>query len=158
MKIPSMLKATLATAAVLALLIPVAGRKAEAQGHGRHPRYISALSDLRAARGYLNKLTPSERLDADQEVAIREIEAAISDIKRAAVDDGRNIDEHPAVDARILPKSRFQKAREALNSALEDVRKEEDDPQSKGLQQRSIDHIHNAGEAIHKIQIRLHLE
>ncbi|HWF06792.1 MAG TPA: hypothetical protein VHA06_24090, partial [Candidatus Angelobacter sp.] len=44
---------------------------------GRHPAYLHSLADLRDARAHLDRLTPSDRIDREEEHAIREIDAAI---------------------------------------------------------------------------------
>jgi hypothetical protein len=128
----------------MGLFLPALQPKAEAQG-GRHPHYLAALSDLRLARGYLDKLTPSERLDETQLKAIHEIEEAIGAIKHASIDDGKNINDHVPIDARILPRSRYQKAREALGAALHEAKK------------AAIEHIHLADHAVQNIMEHLHL-
>jgi hypothetical protein len=67
------------------VLIPKA---APAQVPGPHPAYLHALSDLRLARAYLDQIAwpPVQR---DEEHAIREIDAAIGEIKQASIDDGK---------------------------------------------------------------------
>jgi hypothetical protein len=81
-----------------------------------HPRYLSALSDLRYARALLWRDDFREVM-RDQRAAIEEIDRAIAEAKRAAIDDGRNIDDHPPVDARIGWEGRFRKAMELLDQA-----------------------------------------
>jgi hypothetical protein len=139
----------------VAALLPVASTRAEAQG--RHPGYLHALSDLRLARAYLGRLTPNENLQQEQQNAIHEIEEAIGDIKRASIDDGKDINAHMPIDAHIEPRNRFQKARDALDAALRDVSQEEDDPMTKGLQHRSQEHIHKAMDSVRSIQAHAHL-
>lgn len=82
-----------------------------------HPRYLSALSDLRYARALLWRSDFREVM-RDQRAAIEEIDHAIAEAKRAAIDDGKNIDDHPPVDARIGWEGRFRKAMESLDSAI----------------------------------------
>ena len=85
-----------------------------------HPRYLSALSDLRYARALLWRGDFREVM-RDQRAAIDEIDHAIGEAKRAAIDDGKNIDDHPPVDTRIGWEGRFRKAMELLNSAIGDL-------------------------------------
>jgi tetratricopeptide (TPR) repeat protein len=85
-----------------------------------HPRYLSALSDLRYARALLWREDFREVM-RDQRAAIDEIDRAIGEAKRAAIDDGKNIDDHPPVDTRIGWEGRFRKAMELLNSAIGDL-------------------------------------
>src|ERR1700684_669533 len=50
----------------------------------QHPAYLHALTDLRSARGYLRR--PARAVVKwDENRAIREIDAAINEIKRAAI-------------------------------------------------------------------------
>jgi hypothetical protein len=85
-----------------------------------HPRYLSALSDLRYARALLWR--PDFRdVMRDQRAAVDEIDHAIAEAKRAAIDDGRNVDDHPPVDARMGWEGRFRKAMELLDHARGDL-------------------------------------
>ena len=85
-----------------------------------HPRYLSALSDLRYARALLWRDDFREVM-RDQRAAIEEIDRAIAEAKRAAIDDGKNIDDHPPVDVRIGWEGRFRKAMELLDHARGDL-------------------------------------
>lgn len=90
-----------------------------------HPRYLSAIADLRLARAMLWRQDWREVM-RDQRAAIAEIDRAIDEAKRAAIDDGKNIDDHPPVDTRLGWEGRFRKAMELLDSALRDLSMEED--------------------------------
>src|SRR5579859_5428022 len=61
-----------------------------------HPAYLHALSDLRAARAFLAR-PASVTVKWDENVAIREIDAAIAELKQAAIDDGKPLEDHPPV-------------------------------------------------------------
>jgi len=87
---------------------------------GIHPRYLSALSDLRYARALLWRPDFREVMH-DQRAAIDEIDRAIEEAKRAAIDDGKNIDDHPPVDTHMGWEGRFRKAMELLGHAHEDL-------------------------------------
>lgn len=65
-----------------------------------HPAYLHALSDLRAARAHLERPDGGE-LREQEKKAVHEINDAIAEIKKAAIDDGKDLDEHAAVDARM---------------------------------------------------------
>jgi HAMP domain-containing protein len=88
--------------------------------HSIHPRYLNALSDLRYARALLWRSDFREVM-RDQRAAVEEIDRAINEAKRAAIDDGKNIDDHPPVDSRMGWEGRFRKAVELLNSAVGDL-------------------------------------
>lgn len=90
-----------------------------------HPRYLSAISDMRYARALLWR--PDWRdVMRDQRGAVDEIDRAIAEAKRAAIDDGKNPDDHPPIDARMGWEGRFRKALELLDSANRDLSQEED--------------------------------
>lgn len=141
---------------VLALIVPVTlAVPAKAQGPDRHPEYLHALSDLRLMRAYLDKLTPSERIDDESMRAIDEIDAAIRAIKAAAIDDGKDIHEHMPIDAHIRPTDRFHKAREAGNAALADISHSEDDRFAGGLKHKAAEHIEHANQIVDHIIHRI---
>lgn len=119
---------------------------------GRHPAYLHALTDLRTARWLLNHQPGDNRVYADEDIAISEIDAAIGEIKRAAIDDGKNLNDHPNVDVSETG-SRLLRAIETLRKAHQDLTKEEDNPEVLELRRRSTEHIDRAvraAEAAHK--------
>ncbi len=80
----------------------------------------------------------------DEHDAIVEIDRAIKEIKEAAIDDGKNLEDHPAVDAREPRDGRLHKALAALRAARSDVEKEEDNAYANGLRARAIHHVDEA--------------
>ena len=82
----------------------------------------------------------------DEHEAIDAIDRAIGEIKGAAIDDGKNINDHEPLDAREPRRGRLHKALSALRSAQRDVNQEEDNTYAGGLKARAIHHIN---EAIH---------
>jgi len=118
---------------------------------GAHPGYLHALTDLRAARWSLYHQPGDARVYAGEDVGIAEVEAAIAEIKRAAVDDGKDLNDHPPIDVKDHG-SRLLKAIEFLKKAHGDVDREEDNPLAKGLKRRADAHIDkaiHAAEAAH---------
>lgn len=113
---------------------------------GPHPYYLHALSDLRAARWFLYHQPGDLRVYAGEDVGIREIDAAIGELKRAAIDDGKNLEDHPNVDVREHG-SRLLRAIETLRKAHADVDHEEDNPEARGLKHRILEHIDRAEHA-----------
>ena len=83
-------------------------------------------------------------MDKEEEHAIEEIDKAIDEIKRAAIDDGKNLNDHPPVDARMDRAGRFHRALELLDKAHNDIAREEDDPSVRGLRNRALHHIDEA--------------
>jgi len=123
---------------LLALTLPFA---ANADVPGKHPAYLHALSDLRAARWMEQHRPGDAAVSSHEDVAIGEIDAAIREIKHAAIDDGKNIEDHPSVDVPTNRPGRLHKALELLHKVRKDVAREEDDPMTRGLRDRAIGHI-----------------
>jgi hypothetical protein len=126
------------------VVLPLA---ADADMPGKHPYYLHALSDLRAARWMLEHRAGDAAVSGQEDVAINEIDAAIGEIKKAAIDDGKDIHDHKgAADVQGQP-GRLHKALDLLRKTHEDVAREEDDPMVKGLRNRAVGHIDAAIEA-----------
>src|ERR1700735_651274 len=136
----TLVKVSLITVA-LALLLPTISQELLAQG--KHPHYLHALSDLRDARAHLERPNGGELRQQEKE-AIHQIDEAIGEIKRASIDDGKNIEEHAPVDAHIPWQGRLHKPPELIERAIGDCSKEEDDPATRGLQARILEHLHKA--------------
>ncbi len=111
---------------------------------GKHPAYLHALSDLRAARWMLEHRPGGAAVSGEEDVAITEIDQAIGEIRKAAVDDGKDIHDHPAVDVPSDNPGRLHRALELLHKVRQDVSHEEDDPLTRGLRDRALGHIHAA--------------
>src|ERR1017187_6165813 len=59
-----------------------------------HPAYLHALTDLRNARFNLIRKGGDRNMKWDEAVAIGAIDRAMADIRAAAIDDGKNLDDH----------------------------------------------------------------
>ena len=145
---------TLVRMILVSLFVATFVNVAFADKPGRHPHYLHALSDLRHARGFLDKLAMNEHRDEMESHAIHQIDEAINVIKRASIDDGKNLNDHPPIDARLTRGERYRKALELLDAAHRDVTMEEDTPQSQGLQGRVIQHVDEAHRIVEKLQAR----
>jgi hypothetical protein len=77
----------------------------------------------------------------DERVAVEHVDRAIAEIKRAAIDDGKPLEEHPAVDAKEPRSGRLHKALAALRQARADIEHEEDDASARGLRNRAVEAI-----------------
>ena len=115
---------------------------------GPHPAYLHALSDLRAARHYLNDGWAWEPVRHDDNAAIHEIDATINEIKKASIDDGKGLNDPFHIDAHLSPHDRFRKANELLASANNDLSRAEDVPSSRGLRDRAIGHVDKAHQIV----------
>jgi lipopolysaccharide biosynthesis regulator YciM len=96
------------------------------------------------ARAYLDKMTDSDAIAQEEIDATASIDKAIGEIKKAAIEDGKNVKEHSSIDTTLDKQGRFQKAIELLKSARRDVNKEEDNANAEGLKKRALNHINNA--------------
>lgn len=137
----TILRAALMTAGVLTAVAPAS---VQAQVPGPHPAYMHALSDLRAARHYLADGFAWGPVRHDDDMAIREIDAAIHEIQVASIDDGKGDRDPFPIDRGLSPHDRFRKANELLASAHHDLDRAEDVPTSRGLRNRAILHIDQA--------------
>jgi len=133
MKIPTIVSLLLALA-----IAPIAGH---ADQPGLHPAYLHALSDLRLARASLIHRSGDAQVRWDESVAIREIDAAIKEIKTASIDDGKNLEDHPPIDAHLDYSGLLHHSLELLRKAHNDVKQEEDNNFARGLQKRALQHI-----------------
>lgn len=136
-------------ASVMAFVVSLSALAQPPQG--QHPAYLHALTDLRHARAHLQRPDHGE-LHEQEKKAVHEIDAAIDEIKKAAIDDGKDLNDHPPVDARMDWPGRLHRALELLDKAHNDIAKEEDNRFAQGLQQRAFEHIdkahHHVEEAI----------
>jgi hypothetical protein len=112
-----------------------------------HPAYLHALTDLRDARWNLEHRPGDAAVSAQEDVAIVEIDRAINDAKVAAMEDGKNIYQHPPEDARLDFRGRLHHADELLHKARNDVAQGESNPQTLELRNRVIGHIDAAIQA-----------
>jgi hypothetical protein len=123
----------------LVVLAPVA----MADQPGAHPHYLHALSDLRDARANLQKRGGDGAMKWDESKAIGDVDGAIGKIKAASIDDGKNLDDHPAVDAPDRS-GRLHKALADLQAAKDNVNREEDNAFAQGLKGRAMHDIDSA--------------
>ena len=137
------------------VVLMVAGSAARADLPGRHPAYVHALSNLRAAIWMLEHSPGNPAVSAHEDAAIHRIEAAFQEIKQAAVWDGKDL--RGSVPPNIPPdyRGRLHQAIDLLREAHGDLAQEEDDPDSRGLQHRAIEHVdgalHEAEHAAHEL-------
>ena len=135
------------------LLLVAAPFAANADMPGKHPFYLHALSDLRAARWLLEHRPGDAAVSTQEDVAVTEIDKAINEIKKASIDDGKDIHDHPPVQGANDRPGRLHKAAELLHKVHGDVAREEDDPFTRGLRDRAIMHI---DEAMHATEHAIH--
>jgi hypothetical protein len=109
-----------------------------------HPAYLHALSDLRAARWMLEHRPGNWKATSDEVAAVNEINAAIGEIKKASIDDGKDINDHPQAQEINEHKGRLTKAVEWLRKSRSDIEQDEDNGFAQGLRKRAFGHIDEA--------------
>jgi hypothetical protein len=116
-----------------------------------HPAYLHALSDLRAARWLIaHRAADNYAMGQDELLALDEIAAATQEIKHASIDDGKDLNDHPPIDAHLNRSGRLHEALELLRKVRNDVGREEDDPRTRELQHRALEHIDVALHAVER--------
>ena len=110
---------------------------------GKHPGYLHSLSDLRAARWFLYHQPGDSSVAGDEDVAITEIDHTIGEIRKASIDDGKDLNDHPKVDVKEHG-SRLLKSIETLKKAHADIDGEEDNPEVRELRHHALEHIDRA--------------
>jgi hypothetical protein len=128
-------------AAIICTVLAVAPAAAVAS---EHPAYLHALTDLRHARAHLERRGNEPRGKWNERLAIEETDKAIREIKEASIWDGKGLEDHEPVDARMDYPGRLRRALELLHKAEQDCRQEEDSKFARGLQMRALEHIHEA--------------
>jgi hypothetical protein len=137
---------TLAACALLTILCLISSIPAQAQ----LPAYLHAISNLRTARAYL-EMDGRPAFAGHRHHAIEEIDKAINDMKKAAIDDGKNPWHTPPPQSGGNPGAPIHTAMKLLNEAHEDVGRGVDSPENRGLQIRSLKHIDEARAALQHI-------
>jgi hypothetical protein len=127
----------------IALLLFVSAIATSAMAQN-HPAYLHALSNLRGARWMIDHRPGNWTTTMDETAAVREIDAAINDIKQASIDDGKNLNDHPKVEEINQHQGRLTKAIEWLRKARAEIEKNEDNDFAKGLRKRAFVHIDEA--------------
>ncbi len=115
-----------------------------------HPYYLHALSDLRAARWMIEHRPGNWERTVDEIDAVKQIDAAIGEIKKASIEDGKNIEDHPPVDERNEHDGRLHVSLDYLRKARHDVGQDEDNRFAQGLQERAYFHIDAAISSVKK--------
>jgi hypothetical protein len=114
----------------------------------KHPALLGALQDLRTARWVIQHRGGDSAVKGQEESAVSHIVAAIDEIKKAAIDDGKNIDDHNFGDALGEKTMTLHKALELLNKAKANIEQGENDPDAAEVKKNSLQHIGMAKEAL----------
>jgi len=151
------LKLTTPLVAVLAIAAGCAATATPAADlPGRHPAYLHALTDLRDARWNLEHRPGDAAVSGQEDVAVTEIDRAIGEARRAAAEDGKNLDNHPHEDAVLDHAGRLHRAMDLLHAARADMAQPEDNPETRQRRDLCAQHIDAAlratGQAIADVQ------
>ena len=129
--------------ALLGGMLALAPAAVNADTPGRHPAYLRARSDLRAAQ-FMMRVPAEPNVARHLREAEHEVEAAIREIDRAAFLDRKDLEDHPRVDTNLDRRGRFGKAIELLRSARADLAREEDNGRAAGWRNVAYRHIDRA--------------
>jgi hypothetical protein len=142
----------------VAALATFSASVAVAEEPGRHPAYIQALEILRHARAHLQHGRADAGVKWDESLAVAEIDAAISEIKKASIDDGKDLSAHPAIDPTWAYGRRLHRSVELLHQAHDVLKEKEDDAYAHGLRARALKHIAAAAAYVDQgiIQVERH--
>lgn len=106
---------------------------------GRHPHYIHALSDLRAAQWQIDHRRPEDgEVREDEQVSSDEVAIAIRSVTDAASREGKDLGYQPPPDAPVAYGGRLHAAIDLLRAAHNDLALPEDDPVARGQQHAAL--------------------
>ena len=138
-------------AGLITLTIIGAPTLVRADEPGRHPSYLHARTDLRTAQMLMRVDDPDPKVMRNLREAAENVEAAIHEIDRASVIDGKNLEDHPRVDAIPDRAGRLHRIRELLRQGRADLGREEDDSRARGWRNAAYGHIDEAVEHINRL-------
>lgn len=150
MRSPSIMKSIFLALVVLGFSASSQANARSNRPAGEHPYYLHALSDLRAARWMIEHRPGNWQQTVDEVEAVKRIDAAINEIKKASIDDGKNLQDHPPVDEKNDHDGRLHVAVDFLRKARQDISHDEDNKFAQGLQFRAYEHIDGAINAVKK--------
>lgn len=126
-------------AAVALPLLACSLAMAMADEAGRHPHYIHALSDMRAAQWQIDPRRPEDgEVREDEQVASDEIAIAIRSVSDAAARDGKDLSFQPPPDAPLAYGGGLRAAIDLLRAAINDLALPEDYPAARGQDVSSL--------------------
>jgi len=148
MKLQLKVQQLLSVCAILFFSFVSVNRASAGSVAGPHPYYLHALSDLRAARWMIEHRPGNWVQTQDEIAAVNRIDAAIGEIKKASIEDGKNLEDHPHVDEAVDHPGRLHAALDYLRKARKDISHDEDNMFAQGLQARAYGHIDGAIDAV----------
>lgn len=141
---------SLAALAIGGATLCLSGSTGQAQTRRDHPGYLQALGDLRQAHSILEQHPGGGSAQESEKLAMREIEAAIGRIDKAAADDGKDMNYHMGEDLPHDHAGQLRRAHDLLEKAHQEVEREEDDPKAQDMRHLALGHIDAAAHATEK--------
>jgi hypothetical protein len=117
------------------------------------PAYLHAITDLRLARAYI-QADPHREHPREKQHAIDEITAAIQEIKRASIDDGKGDNYAPPTDSRGMASGPIHEALRLIRKAHDDATAGIDLPNAIGMKFRALKHIDEAEGTLKGIMVQ----
>ena len=111
----------------------------------QHHSCLKALSDIRAAQGFLLQIIDGKAMTHNEKEALRLINVIIRDIQQAAIGNGKESAEQLKAAKRLDDAARIKQCIEYLRKAKDELSREKDTQFAGGLRDRSI---RNCDEAI----------
>ena len=138
-----MQKSIISIRGLLPLIITVMMMSAmTARAAEQHPVYLTALADLRAARWLIDHHPSITWVQSTDEAnAIKAIDAAIEEINKAGIDDGKDIDDHAKVQEIPDRGGRLRRAIELFKQVQQRINEKEEESFAHGLRGRIVQHI-----------------
>jgi len=115
-----------------------------------HPAYMAALGNLRQARALLERPAGAADVKWDEHTALKDIDEAFEEIRKARVDDGKPMTEHPPIENGLVYRDRLKEAEKQLHEAGADLDSREDNFWAKKDRRRAVDAIRRAERATHE--------
>jgi hypothetical protein len=142
----------------LGLALAFAPTGARSDTPGRHPLYIHARSDMRAAQLFMRLPEADPKVSWRLHQADLEIEAGIKELDRAAIIDRKDVEDNPHIDVVADRPGRFHKIVDLLRGARRDLAHEEDNPNAVGWRDLAFKRIDNAMDHIHRGAVDLKID
>src|SRR5262249_22660013 len=95
-------------------------------------------------RALLERPARDAEVKWDEKRSIGQIDAAIREIREAAIDDGKPLEDHPPIDAKTHHRDRLRAAIDLLEKSARDIEEREDNQFAKGMRGRAVGHIREA--------------
>lgn len=127
----------------LAAAFLVTAPAVQAQWWHHHPGYLHAMSDLRTAYWLVQHRDADDpQMYRDERATLGDIRNAYQELKNASILDNKDIDDQPPAQTNFYDhRGRLNHALDLLREARDDISREEDDPEARGLRNKAIMHI-----------------